>query len=84
MSARGFAADLWLFIAANGRTTLEDIRANFTPEDYSETLRSRVKHLVEYGALHRYAPGIYGVTPACRVPIGLTVAEILEATGATA
>lgn len=79
MNTQGFSAALWIWIASQGRVTHSDIRKNFGPEEYSKTLRSRVKHMVEYGTLHKFEDGSLGVTASCRIPSGMILRDVLGA-----
>lgn len=59
--------------------------AKLAPDMDSESVRCNLNAMVDNGAMARFdpEPGMggarFGVTPACRIPNGLTIGEVLEA-----
>lgn len=79
----GINAQAWLAIASGGKWSRAEVRAEIrsaTDKQLDQSLRV----MVDNGMLTRFDDGTYGVTHECTIPRGMTVAEVLRATGALA
>ena len=77
----GYSARVWLAIAEGGRWTRDEVR-QVVPNVDSKHLAAALGTMTDAGMLDVDALGRYGVTPDCTIPRGLTLAEVLKATGA--
>lgn len=78
---------LWVHIAKNGRCTVRELNAAFPQFSF---IRETIHEMHRRGHLCRFPLSTkrdgnerwsYGVTSACSLPRGLTVAEVLQAIG---
>lgn len=74
-------ARTWMVIARGGRWTPSEVIKEL-PSEKPKAVESAVEQMADGGFLTPYDGGTYGVTHDCLVPRGVTVAEVLQVTGA--
>lgn len=79
----GSTSRVWLaLLQAGGRLTATEVAA-LADDVAPDGIRALLHALSRSGAARKYedtSPMRYGVTPACRVPMGVTIGDILAAT----
>lgn len=78
-----YSADIWKAVATGGRWTQDELRKELPYMDPAR-IRTGVWQMSRTGNLVKYEDGSYGVTQDCIIPVGVTVEEVLRATGVVA
>lgn len=81
----GTSAKVWLAVLNEGGRVSAKEAAKLLPETDVESVRGNLNAMVESGTLQKFEPALgrngarFGVTPACKVPHGVIIGEVLEA-----
>ena len=75
----------WLAIASGGWWTSREVWESLDNDATRQQIHESLHHMATHGFIEkrRTSPMQYAVSPACKVPQGLTVAEVLRALGVT-
>lgn len=80
--SEGYTASVWTVIAAGGgRWQLAEVQRAL-PSIAGRHVKLALRTMLGSQALQQFPDGSYGVTGDCKIPRGMTVAEVLKATGA--
>lgn len=75
-----YQSEIWKTVGEGGRWKPEEVRQAL-PSMSAERVKNALWQMVELGHITRFEDGRFGVTHDCTIPLGMTVAEVLEVTG---